>query len=417
MSEKIERLKQSERAALITTVLTVLLAAGKGIIGTLSGSIVLITDGIHSAVDILPIFASWFGLRISQKDPDEKFPYGYYKAESLATLLVSFFILYLGAELIMEGYSKLFEISKISYPIITAGAASTSIIVSGFIARYQKRVGEETDSESLMANAKESTMDIISSTIVLLAIILSYFRVPYVEGLVTIGIAFLVIKVGLETVKDSVYGLMDVSPSGGIEREIIKIVGNISGVEGYGDMKLRKSGPFIFGECAVMVRKFVDVDKAHEIADRIERKVKEEIDRIDSFTIHVEPYETPKRRIAVPVEDSNGKDSKISNHFGRSEYFAFLSLDMDKEEIEGVEILENEFKDKEVRAGLSASHFIANEKIDALITKEIGEISFRSLRDQLVDVYGVEGENIEEIGERFMDEKLERLTEPTREKD
>jgi len=52
-----------------------------------------------------------------------------------------------------------------------------------------------------------------------------------------------------------------------------------------------------------------------------------------------------------------------------------------------------------------------------LITKEIGEISFRSLRDQLVDVYGVEGENIEEIGERFMDEKLERLTEPTREKD
>ncbi|MFP4115825.1 MAG: cation diffusion facilitator family transporter [Candidatus Aenigmatarchaeota archaeon] len=417
MTEKIERLEEGERAALTTTLATVLLAGGKGIVGFFSGSLVLITDAIHSGADILPIFASWFGLKVSQRDPDEKFPYGYYKAESIAALFASLFIIYLGADFIIEGYSKLFEISEISYPFIAGGAALTSIVASGIIARYQKKVGDETGSESLIANAKESAMDVLSSSVVLLAIILSHFKVPYVEGAVTIGIAVLVLKVGLETAKDSIYGLMDVSPSEEIEKEVIKVIGNISGVEGYGNLKLRKAGPFVFGECSVMIRKFVDVDRSHEIAEQIENKVKDSLESVDSFTVHVEPYETDKRRVVIPVRDSNGEDSRISEHFGRGEYFAFVSLDMEEKEIENIDIKENEFKDKEIRAGLSASRFVAGEKIDALITKEIGEISFHSLRDQLVDIYDAKGEDVVEISENFMEEKLERLSEPTREKD
>ena len=129
-------LKKGEKASAITTVFTVLLAIGKAIAGIFSGSLVLITDALHSGVDVLPIFASWFGLKISQREPDEKFPYGYYKAESITTLFVSLFILYAGFEFLREGFSKLFVFPSISYPLLAGGAATSSIVISFFIAAW-----------------------------------------------------------------------------------------------------------------------------------------------------------------------------------------------------------------------------------------------------------------------------------------
>ncbi len=233
------------------------------------------------------------------------------------TLLISFFILYVGVEFIIEGYDKLFEISSIVSPEIAGSVAGISVFVSFLIARYQKRVGEEIGSQSLLANSKESFLDVLSSLIVLIAIALSYYEIPYIEGLVTIGIAIMILKVGLETVKDSVYSLMDVSPSRNIEKQIVKVIGSVSGVEGYGNLKLMSAGPFIFGECEVMVRKFVDIDRAHEISTELESRVKEEVGRIDSFMIHIEPYETEKMRIAIPVRERAGKDSRVSPRLGR----------------------------------------------------------------------------------------------------
>lgn len=415
MEEEVMMLKKGEKTALITTFAKLFLALGKAAVSLLSGSLVLMTDALHSGVDVIPIFASWFGLKISQKEPDEKFPYGYYKAESIATLFISVFILYAAVELALEGYSNLFTIPEVSYTVIASSAAVVSIIVSGWVSRFQKSIGEEINSQALIVNSKESLMDVFSSIVVLIAIVLSYYRVPYVTGVVTIAISILIFKVGLESVKDSSYALMDVSPSKEIEKKIVEIIDGISGVEGFEDLKLRKAGPFIFGECVVKIRKFVDVERAHEISDNLEEKIKDEIEQIEYFTLHIEPRESKKKKIAIPVDNKQGLRSEISDHFGRANYFALVSID--EKEIEDVELKENEFKEKKVRAGLAVSHFIAGEKIDILVTKQIGEISFHVLRDHLVDVYKAEGQRVQEIVDSFVDDKLERLDEPTRQKD
>lgn len=417
MKEGTEILKKSERAALLTTIVTIFLAIGKAIAGIISANLVLLTDALHSGVDVFPILASWFGLRIAQREPDEKFPYGYYKAESIATLFVSIFILYAAFEFIRKGYSKLFEISTVSYPIVAGGVALSSVIISLMIARYQKSIGEETNSQSLIANSKESLMDVFSSILVLLAIILSYFNIRYIEGAVTILIALLILKVGIESIKDSIYALMDISPSKDIEKKVIKIIGSISGVEGFQNLKLRKSGPFIFGEVTVKVRKFVDVDRAHEIANKMEAQLENNIERLDSFTTHIEPYETPKKRIAMPVVEDKGLASQLSEHFGRAPYFLIVSVDKEKDKIENHEILNNKFEDKDIRAGLNAAHLIIDEKIDDLITTNIGEISFHTLRDNLVSIYKSPIESAESAVKTHIKNNLEELMEPTREKD
>ena len=409
-------LKKGEKASAITTILTVLLAVGKGFAGVLSGSLVLITDALHSGVDILPIFASWFGLKISQREPDEKFPYGYYKAESITTLFVALFILYAGTQFIREGFSKLFVPPSISYPLIAGTAAAISIVISFFISIYQKRIGEEINSQSLLANSKESLLDVLSSFVVLLAILLSYYEVRYVEGAITIFIAILIVKIGFETIKDSVLSLMDAGPEGGIEKKVIGAIESISGVEDFENLKLRKVGPFVFGEVDLKIRKYVDVDRAHEISDRLEKKVKKEVERLDSFTIHIEPYRTEKLRICVPVDEDKGLNSEISEHFGRANYYAFFALNKESGEIKDLEIQENKFKDKEIRAGLSASDFMADQRIDSLVTKEMGEISFHTLRDNLIDIYKIEGGDLSEIADSILKGEIKRLEEPTRDK-
>ena len=94
MSEKIKLLKKGQRTALISSLISLLLEILKGIVGVLANSGVLIADALESTIDITSGLASFFGLKIAQKKPDEKFPYGYYKAENIASLFISGLIIY-----------------------------------------------------------------------------------------------------------------------------------------------------------------------------------------------------------------------------------------------------------------------------------------------------------------------------------
>jgi cation diffusion facilitator family transporter len=415
MEEKINKLKKGEKTAGIATIALLLLALVEAVVGFLSGAVILVVDALHNATDSLTNFASWFGLKISQKRPTEKFPYGYYKAESLATLLVSGFVLYAAFELLLEGYSKIFTLPKISMPFQAMFMALVSLTVSYLMANHMKKVGKEINSQLLIANSQERAMHMFSSIIVFVAILATFYRIPYVEGLVTIGFSLLIFKAGIFIVKDSIFALMDVSPSKDVEEKVRKIISSIAGVEDFKNLRLRKSGPFVFGEVTIKIRKHVNVKRAHEIADSIEDRIKKDVGEIDSFMIHIEPYESEKLKIAIPVERDEGLDSKISEHFGKANYFIFVIVNKREEKIESFYTKNNPHKEKLAKAGYFAANFVVKEKIDILITKEIGGISFHTLRDNLVDIYKARGKNIKEVIDNFMKGKLELLTRPTKE--
>ena len=128
--------KQAEKATVKSTIIIVLLAFAKIIIGLISNSVVFLTDGIHSLTDILTNIASFMGLKIAQKKADEKFPFGYYKAESLSSLFISLFIIYLAFNLLMQGFGIIDSFSVINYKIMTLAASFISIIVSFLLYKY-----------------------------------------------------------------------------------------------------------------------------------------------------------------------------------------------------------------------------------------------------------------------------------------
>jgi len=417
MGDKAELFRKGKRTSIIAGLGTLVFALLKGFAGVISGSVVLLGDAVHSAANSLSAFFVWAGLKFSQREPTDKFPYGFYKVENVTSLLVSGLILFAGYSIATESYSKLFQLTELSYPLIAFSVAVLDALIMFLIGTYEIKEGRKINSQSLVADGKESRLHLLSSSIVIVGLFAGFMQIAYLEGLAGIAISLFIFKEGLESAKDSIFALMDVSPDPAIEDKVIEAIADVSGIEGYGDLKLRRSGPFIFGECVVKVRKHLDVDRAHELSQRLEKEIKEKTELVDSFLIRVEPYEVKQARVTVPIKDKAGLDSSVSDHFGRAPYFAFISLNKETKEIEQVKIVDNQFKDKEVRAGLSASHFIVKEKIDSLITKEIGEISFHTLRDHLVDIFKVQGATVETIANNYLAGKLERLEQPTREKD
>ena len=390
------------------------LAAAKIIIGLLSGSLVLTSDAIHSGSDLLSIASSWFGLKIAQKKANRRFPYGYYKAENLATLVISFLISYAFWEMLNQGYASLFSFSLIKMPFLALGISLIDALVLFFFGSYEIKIGKQIGAQSLAAMGEENRTHIFSSMAVFVGTLSAYYQIPYIEGIITIGISFLILKIGLSAMKDSVLALMDVSPSQEVEKKIAKAIESIPGVEEFFDLRLRKSGPFIFGETKVGIRRFLDVERAHEIADNIEREIKKKVAQVDSFTVHIEPFKSNFHHLVIPVGDKKGFGALLSNHFGRAPYFLFVNLK--GKEIKGYYFIKNLYKSKSIRAGLAVSKLIAKQKSEILITKEIGEISFHALRDNLIDVYWTGGKTAKEVIDQFIKGKLNKLKKATRKK-
>lgn len=412
MSDSDDLLRKGERAAKISSLVTALMALGKGAGGLLTGSLVLISDAVHSAIDVVPITACWLGLHISRRKPTRRFRYGYYKAESLASLFISIFIIYAAVELMRNGYSRLFEMSEVSLPLLAAGVSFLSAIVSALLARYQRRVGDEIGSQSLITNARDTYLDVFVSLLVMGAIVLTYYQVPYVEGLGIMFISLFILKIGLESIKDAVFVLMDISPSKEVEDHVIRVIGKIAGVEGFAGLKLRRSGPFLFGEVTVKVRKQLDVERAHLISKHLEDELRGVVKQLETFIVHIEPYEVSEVRVVVPLQNDQDLDSVPSDSFGRAPYLALASLDRKDGMVREWHIIVNDAMDRESKAGLHAVNMLVGEKADILITSEIGEIAFHALRDHLITVYRLKGECLKEVLDNYLNDDLDNILEP-----
>ncbi len=406
-----DRLKKGQRTAGFATIATIILSLAKGIAGLLSGSILLIADAVHSGVDIIAIFASWFGLRISQRQPNKKFPYGYYKAENLATLVVVGFIFLAAYEIFIGSYRKLFTVTELRHPAIALAVPIFSSAVSYAIAHYEHKVGQEIGSQSLIANAQESKADVLSSLVVFAGVLLSYFHIRYVEGIIGVLLSLLIVKIGFQNAISAVLSLMDASPDQELEKKIEKLVLKTPGAREVSHIRLRQSGLFVFGEANILVSRSLDVNRAHEISEKIEAEIKKNFPKIESFLIHIEPHMGQIQKVLVPIKNKDGLDSIIVGHFGRADYFMYVVMRDGK--IESWSIKENPHVKKDVRAGLSAAKEVLSENIDAIVLQRIGEIAFHALRDGYVDIYRTDGKTAKQVIDNLMNKKLDRLDKPT----
>jgi cation diffusion facilitator family transporter len=395
-SEAQANLKKGEKIAKYSSLVNMFLALLKGMVGVLSGSIALIADAVNSFSDIFASIAVYIGLRLSQRKPDEKFPYGYYKLETFSSLVVSLIIIFSGVEIAIESFHSYLNPEPIGIPLISLSVAVISVIMNLVLFRYQGRVGKEIRSQALVNDGKHSLVDALSSCIVFIGIFLAYIGHTSIQGVAGFIIAILIIYMGLKLGKDALLVLLDVGPDPQQIQTIQSLLKTIPGVEGFHDIKIRRSGPFVFAELHLETKKELPVEKAYELSEKVKMKVKDVITELDTLTVQIEPAKKDKMRFVIPLESNKGWDSSISKHFGKAPYF--LIAELKKGKLENYKIEVNPGKDLEKKRGIKAAEFLAKEAVDVLISGEdVGEGPSYVLMEELIQIVDLEGEDLDEI--------------------
>lgn len=274
-----------------STFVLVVLSIGKAIVGLLSGSIALLADAAHTIMDIAGSAIVWLGLRLSLRKPTDRFPYGFYKAESICTLIVCIIMIFTGAEILRDSLERFYVPSVISFRPVVIVVAIGSGFVSYFLARYKEKAGREIDSQGLRVESRHSFADVLNSGLVCGSVLLTYLNVSWVEPLAAVIISAFILWAALTFGKDSIFSLMDVSPQPAIRKAIEDTIVGTPEVKGVHALKVRRSGPFIFVEAHVEVDGRTTLEKAHAIADEVEDRVQEKFKEVDSTTIHVGIHE------------------------------------------------------------------------------------------------------------------------------
>jgi cation diffusion facilitator family transporter len=387
-------LKRGAAGAKVSTCVTVFLTVVKGTVGVFSGSVALLADALHSLADVFASLAVWLGLRISQRSPSDRFPYGFYRAETLAFLGVSVVVAVSGAQILLESVRRVMSPFMIGFREATLCVAAVSALVSFLLARYRSKVGKETNSQALQGEARHSMIDVGSSALVFVGVLGNQLGFAWAEPIAGFTIGLLVIGLGVVMGKDAVLVLLDACLKPELVSRMRTTAMEVNGVKGVHDIKVRRSGQFIFAEMHVEVDPAMHVDKAHEISGAIEEKVRESIRNLDSITLHTEPSEKGVYRIALPVIEDRGLDSRACEHFGGSPYFMFIDIEAGSPSRWFV--AENPGAKIEKKRGIETAHFLVQHKADVLVTKEIGEGPYHVLRDSSVQIFALDQES--EVG-------------------
>ena len=193
------------------------LSIAKISVGIIAGSLAVIADGIDSASDILTSIVTLVTAYIITKPPDIKHPYGYQRADTIATKTLSFIIFFAGAQLAISTISNLIEGHIREIPsIIAIYVTIVSIIGKLLLARYQFKIGKNTESQMLIANGKNMQNDIIISLSVLLGLSFTFiYKLPVLDTItalaVSIWIMFVAFKIFMQTNTELMDGIEDTS--------------------------------------------------------------------------------------------------------------------------------------------------------------------------------------------------------------
>ncbi len=402
-------IEHGEKTAQRATLLVAGLATLKGIVGWITNSAALLADALHSTVDVLTTLGTWIGLKIAKRPADERFPYGYYRAESIVAFLVATVVIFGAVELFLDGVHRIQHPEPVKDAWLAAGMAIIASITSYYISKMEGEAADAANSQALKAVSIEAMADTLSSLVVFLAIVAgAYLGVPWAEGVGAVLVAAWVFKIGVETAWNAILALMDVAPED-TRREVEEILTHADEISGFKDLRLRKSGPMVFGEVTVTIPADVPVAKADEIARRIKEYVLT-IPEIEDFRVYIEQEEPEEKIVVVPV-----KDNKISPTFATAPLFAAYKVKGD--DVKHIETFENPAVKKRVRRGLAAAKVVLEKKPYAVIVKNIGEISFNTLKEGLVRIYRAEGDDPLENIDKMARGSLKELHAPTVEKE
>lgn len=282
------------RTSWISTIGNALLSAAKIIVGILSGSLAVVSDGIDSATDVVISIVMIFTARIVSKPPSPQYAYGYEKAEGIATKVLSLVIFYAGIQMLVSAVESLFSGETKELPgIIAIYVTVLSIIGKLGLSVYQYQQGKRVGSSLLIANAKNMQNDVIISVGVLAGLFFTFIlKMPVLDAVTGLIISLFIIKTSIGIFIDSNVDLMDGVKDVSVYNKIFEAVEKIPGVSNPHRVRSRQIGNMYMIVLDIEADGNISLNEAHNIAEAVESSIKQNIENVYDIVVHVEPEGT-----------------------------------------------------------------------------------------------------------------------------
>lgn len=309
-AEQVQKLKS--RVTYVGALVNVFLTIIKIGIGVLGQSASLIADGIHSLSDLISDVFVIIAIKLGSREADHDHPYGHRRFETMATVMLGLGLIVVAGGIAWDAVDRLLDPNKLLIPNKeTLGIAIVSILANEWLFQYTKRVGEETRSKLLLANAWHHRSDAFSSVVVLIGIGAVLMGYPFADAIAAVLVALMIAKMGASLVLESISELVDSSLPEDLVREIRKIIKQTPGVKSIHLLRTRQMGEDAYVDTHIVVDSRISVSEGHMIGDMVRENLHAEFEDVVDVLVHIDP------------EDDEFKD-EYNKPFSRQEVQVYL---------------------------------------------------------------------------------------------
>ncbi len=260
----------------------------KLVVGIISGSVSIISEAIHSSMDLLAALIAYFSVKVSDNPPDVRHPYGHGKIENISGVIEAILIFFAAALIIIEAVKKLAG-KPYELEIIWIGALVmfASAVINSIVSHKLYKIARQTKSIALEADALHLKTDVYTSLGVAVGLVLIFITgIKWLDPIVAICVAILILYESYSLLKKAFSPLLDTAWS---EDEIKVLEGKLSQMKvNYHDLRTRIAGNYRFVDMHVIISENVSVGDAHKFCDMIEKELSKNYENL-SVTTHVEP--------------------------------------------------------------------------------------------------------------------------------
>jgi cation diffusion facilitator family transporter len=296
-----------KRASWVGIIGNAILSLLKIIVGLFTGSLAVVADGIDSSSDIITSIITLITAKILTKPPDKKYPYGYDKADTIATKLLAFIIFFAGAQLFIASVKRLLEGGSTQIPgKLAIYITMVSIIGKLILSIHQLRAGKKTNSSMLIANSKNMMNDVVISGSVLTGLFFIYvLQLPILDTITALLVSLWVIRSAYRIFRETSLELMDGTKDCSVYEKIFNAIERVEGACNPHRVRVRHIGHKVMIAIDIEVDGSLTLYQAHEIAHRVEEQIKLMIDSVFDVTIHIEPLGDAMEEKALGIAKSN----------------------------------------------------------------------------------------------------------------
>ena len=286
--------KNTERLAKITTLSLVGLGVLQVILGeTISFSVALIANGIDCIGDGFVSGIVWAGLRFFRRPADQRFHFGYYKLENLASIAATIVMFILAGYIVFRSYNQLVYPQDVQLPFIGAIVACIAGFVGIILGVYKITKYRKAHMSSVKVDAVNTIKDGTTSFLTVVALVLSSFGYTTADSIIGFIIGGLILTIGFAAIKESGYMLLDACDGDCLMYGVLikTYAERVPGVQTAQVVRLRRTGPVIQGELEITVPGEMTVAELNKIQSEIIRISREKISELERLTITVVPFE------------------------------------------------------------------------------------------------------------------------------